>query len=212
MREISEIHFTTGGKAANRRLMNRYVLEAVDRLPSLEFCDRVAFMPLTHRAVDGGNLWLTVAGDREALVENESGEWDALVEEGVVSEWDVTDVTEDWDEKTGEQGGDELLRLHAIANQVTKAVYGEFDDPPAPVDAYPDEDSTRPIGWPMVLHLATAHLEYSFEEAADAFLAGIKLTYEDVSTFESRDEAVEHVDQAIHSLETFRDELKERGT
>jgi hypothetical protein len=210
MREISEVHFTTQDEKANKQLIDQYVEDAVDRLPTLEFCDRVAFMPLAHHSVGGPNLWLTVAGDRSALVNHESGEWDALVTEGVVSKWDVTDVTEEWYEKAGERGGELLLRLHAVANQATKAVREEFEEPPAPVNSYPNEGSSHPIGWWQVLHIVTSHQRYSFEETADVLRYGLQHTYEDIATFESTNKAVQQLEEDIQSLETFRNDLIEQ--
>ncbi|WP_323174630.1 hypothetical protein [Natrialba sp. PRR66] len=209
MQQISEVHFTTHGKTENRQLIDRYILDAVERLPQQEFCDHAAFMPLTHDAVGGSNIWITVAGDMETLVDHESDDWDDLVEEGFVSEWDVTEVTEDWYEIAGEQGGELLLRLHRVANQATKAAFEEFETPPAPVDSYPEEDAKHPVGWWMVLDTMSGHQEYSFEERVEAFLYGIRHKYEDVSKLESPEKAAQQIDECIQSLETFRNEIQD---
>ncbi|ELZ14491.1 hypothetical protein C477_20169 [Haloterrigena salina JCM 13891] len=207
MREISEIRFKTVGEAENRRLIERYVVDAIDRLPELSCCEYAAFMPVTHEAVDGSNVWLTVAGDSDALVEHESEAWDALVEADLVSEWDVTEVTEDWYETAGEQGGELLLQCHDVANQLTTAAFETFDTRPAPIDTYPNEDSNQPIGWWMVLEIAAGHQEYSFGERAELFLSGLEHTYEDIAELGSPETAAQHIDEGIRALEALRDDL-----
>lgn len=206
MREISEIRFETDGRRANRELIDRYVLDAVDRLPGLECCDRVAFMPFTDETVGGGNVWLTVAGDREAIVDHEAEHWNTLVEDGLVSEWGVTEVTEDWYEITGDHS-ELLFRLHGVANQTTKAAFEQFDEPPAPVETSPEDESDHPVGWGTMLHVITTHQEYSLEETMDAFLSGIRQTCEDVENFESPQRAAAHLDECIHRLEALRAEV-----
>lgn len=206
MREVSEIRFRTGGRAANRRLVEAYVLDAVDRLPDRDFCEYVAFVPMTHDAVGGGNLWLTVAGDADALVAHESGRWDELVEEGLASGWDVTEVTEQWYDNAGRRGGEVLFRLHRVANRATKTAVEEFEERPAPLDTY-EEASNHPVGWWMVPQIVTAHQGYTLEETVDVLLRGIQHTYEDIDEFDSSDAAVSHLDDCIRSLEALRDDL-----
>lgn len=207
MREVSEIRFKTDGRQSNRKLIDRYVLDAVERLPQLECCDHVAFMPFTHETVNGGNVWLTVAGDQEAIIDHEAERWNSLVEEDLVSEWDVTEVTDNWYEITGDHS-ELLFRLHSVANQTTKAAFEQFDEPPAPVEPYPDEESDHSVGWATMLHVITTHQEYSLEETLDVFLSGIWQTCEDIEKFESPNQVAAHLEECIQRLETLRADLQ----
>jgi hypothetical protein len=207
MREISEVRFSTGEAVENRELIERYVLDAVERLPASECCEYAAFMPLSREKIGSDAVWLTVAGDADAVVDRESETWDALVADGVASDWEVTEVTDEWYENAGERGGELLLRLHRVANRATRAAFEEFERPPAAVDAYPEEASKHPIGWWMLLTAVTGHQAYSFDDTAEAFLSGIRKTCEDVAERESSADAIRRVDDCIRSLEALRAEL-----
>jgi len=206
MREISEIHFATGAETDARELVERYVLNAVERLPETEACEYAAFVPLTHGTLD--DVWLTIAGDADAVVDSESEAWDDLVEDGLVSEWDVTDVTDEWYDKAGEQGGELKLRLHRVANRATGTAFEEFDERPAAVDAFPGEATTYSVGWWTLLHVIAGHQGYSPEETLAMFLQGTRETCEDAVEVGSSDEAVQRIDECIASLETLRADVE----
>ena len=206
MREISEIHFETGSEADARDLVERYVLDAVERLPGTDHCEYAAFTPLSYGPHD--DVWLVVAGDGDAIVDEESVEWDALVEAGLVSAWDVRDVTDERYASTGERGGELQLRLHRVANRTTRAAVEEFDEAPAAVDAYPEEESDYPVGWWTLLHIVAVHQEYSPEETLSMFLQGVRESAEDVAGAGTADEAADRIDDCIESLETLRGEIE----
>jgi hypothetical protein len=206
MREISEIHFATGAGTDVRELLEQYVLDAVERLPETGHCEYAAFMPLTHGT--HGDVWLTVAGDGDAIVDSESQTWDELVEAGLVSEWDVTDVTGEWYDSAGEQGGELQLRLHRVANRATRAAFEEFDERPAAVEAYPDEASSYPVGWWTLLHVVAGHQAYAPGDTMELFLQGVRETCEDAVEAGSPGEAVRRIDDCIESLETLRADVE----
>lgn len=206
MREISEIHFATGTGTSARDLIERYVLDAVERLPGTEACEYAAFMPLTHGTFD--DVWLTIAGDVDAVVDSESETWDGLVADGLVSEWDVADVTDEWYDNAGEQGGELKLRLHRVANRATGDAFEEFDDRPAAVDAFPGEATSYSVGWWTLLHVIAGHQGYSPEETLAMFLRGTREACEDAVEVGSADEAVQRIDECIESLETLRADVE----
>jgi hypothetical protein len=163
-------------------------------------------MPLTHGTFD--DVWLTVAGDVDAVVDSEAETWDDLVADGLVAEWDVTDVTEEWYGNAGEQGGELKLRLHRVANRATGAAFAEFGERPAAVDASPDEATEYSVGWWTLLHVVAGHQGYAPEETLAMFLQGTRETCEDAVEVGSSDEAVQRIDECIESLETLRADVE----
>lgn len=207
MREIGRVDFATNGAAADRRFIEAYLSDAVSRLPETPGCDRIGYAPQGHVLTDEGGVLLFLDGDLGALVELERGKWDALVDDGLLLDWEVTDVTERFSKTFGERGGELYLRLHHCASLMSEIVFDEFRTPPAAVDAYPAESSKATIGWWAILHLLTVHQGYPLEDELDAYAHGLEHTLDNIAEFEGPDRAADTIDELVETLETRRDTI-----
>jgi len=81
--EHERIRFETDGVEGEERFRRAYVLGAVDRLPDPGICDRFVFIRAGHdSSVAGGVVLVDVFGDPDAVLEQERGTWNALVDDG----------------------------------------------------------------------------------------------------------------------------------
>ena len=120
----------------------------------------------------------------------------------------VADVTDEWYDNAGGQGGELKLRLHRVANRATGDAFEEFDERPAAVDAFPGEATSYSVGWWTLLHVIAGHQGYSPEETLAMFLRGTREACEDAVEVGSADEAVQRIDECIESLETLRADVE----
>lgn len=205
------VHFTTTGPEADERLIREYVLEAVDRLPERSSCDGIGFVPAGQKPIAGGLVLLQIVGDVDAVVESERDRWDALVDEGFAEDWSREESDHDIAPHWGENGAELRTRLDLLASHVSRLVFEEFDTPPHPVDAYPEEvderESSTGIGWWTLLHVLTLQQGYSYETEIDAYTEGIRDALHHIVQYEGSKPANVKIDEAIETLENVRDEI-----
>lgn len=207
MREVTRVVFETTGTEADRRVIEEYVLDAINRLSEQQACDRVGFAPQGQLLGEGGELLLFFEGDSDTILEREREKWDALVEEGLILDWESTEATERFMDIFGEQGGELYLRLHHIVSQMSWVAFEEFETPPAAVDAYPDEETAVSVGWWVTLHLLTVHQGYTIEAEFDAYVKGVEHALDNITEYNSPRRAVNEIDDLIESLERRRETI-----
>jgi hypothetical protein len=75
----------------------------------------------------------------------------ALVEVGLVLDWDLTEPTERFTDGFRKAGGQLQLRLHHIASQMSALVFEEFGTAPVAIAGYTDEETAVSVGWLVLL-------------------------------------------------------------
>jgi ADP-ribose pyrophosphatase YjhB (NUDIX family) len=155
-----------------RAFVDSYVFDAVERLPETAFCDEFVFIQADAAPdADGGAVIVDAYGDRERILDSERETWNALVEDGPLTDWShpeydtLTELTKAF----GEDGVRRQERLRYLASAMTAATRHLVDDRPAPVDAFPESDGD-PVGWHRVLHLLSNQWRYSIDEELDAYV------------------------------------------
>lgn len=207
MADRTTVVFETDGADADERLVREYVLSAMDRLPESDTCEDVGFLRYGHAPdSEGGEVRLYLQGEPEAIVENESPRWDALVEEGLAREW-VDDGPEDDTATFGERGGETVAALQFLASRMSKvALESDVVDDLAPVDTYPGEGPV-PVGWWTLLHFLADQRALSADEEIDAYVEGIRNRLWSIGLVEGEGRANERIDDLVAELEAVRDEV-----
>lgn len=216
MSKFLNVRFFTDGPDAATTFVEEYVLDATDRLSDSDVCESFMFAPAPNPETgDRSVVNLTLEGDVDELLDSEQTRWEALVEDGPVTDWKVRGVMdhEHMAERLGEGGAALKSRLNRLSVEMAKLAYEEFDDFgrfPDAVETFPDEDRTLdvPMGWWVVLHHVTVQLDYSLDEELDAFVYGIEHTLRNVAEFEGAEEADARLDELLDTLEGKRSELR----
>lgn len=163
MAEAISIEFSTRSQENAERFLTEYVLEALDRVQDMEACDCFTFVPDQSATGDrttglqvpppDHRIVLTIRRKTDEVIDAEQDRWNSLVEDGVVTEWEIkrsTDVDEIVDE-LGEKRARLLAHSSNLSAQMAKRAYKEFEEfgnVPAAVETYPDADSDEaPFGW-----------------------------------------------------------------
>lgn len=207
------LHFATTGPAADRRLIQEYVIEAVERLPKLAECDGIGFVPAGHKPGVDGLVILEIFGDTEAVVAHEGDRWDELVENGLAEDWtSVTDVP-DPAGYYGEEGAELRARLSMLAARLSRLVFDEFDRPPDAVDEYPDEANERAArtgtGWWTLLHYLSLHQAIPYEQEVDAYAEGIRDALLNLAEYREREAVEAKLEEVSARLDTTRGPVRE---
>lgn len=211
MAEILPIAFQTTGANQDRRLIQEYILDLLDRIETVNWCERVGYAPTGQAPTEGGRVILAFVGDEERIRQNESDRWNELVEEGYAKEWERDEQfsREMMEKVVGEQGTELHLRQLHLASKMSVLAYEEFDDVPAPVDEYPEDEAPTPVGWWEVLHDLTVQMGYTLDDELSAYTKGIDHTLKNIAEYESPQRAEEEVDELIQELEDMRQEVTE---
>jgi len=204
MNEVLGVRFTTGGKDKNRQLVQEYILDAVERLPRLDYVEHSSFIQSTQQAPERASVVLSAVGDRDRLVENESQRWDELVEQELIIDWRTTDYTELWEEQYGDRALELRLHFSEIANQTSQLIFERFDEAPSVIDAFPEENNAHPIGWYTLLHQLTLQQGYSFDEELDAYTQLLKMTIRNLTNVEEEEHVNKKIDNIISELDEIR--------
>lgn len=209
------VHFTTTGPEADERLVREYVLDAVDSLPERSSCDGVGFVPAGQKPGVDGLVLLEIVGDVDAVVESQRDRWDALVDDGLAENWFPEEHGEAFVTHWGEDGAALRGRIDILASRTSKLVFEEFDAPPDPVDAHPEEaderESPTGVGWWSLLHVLTLQQGYGYDEEVDAYAEGIRDALYNIAEYEGYGPAIAKLDEVVDSLEAVRDELDRPG-
>lgn len=174
----ARIQFHTASPDDERRLLETYLLDAVERLRDRTDCEHVVFIRAGHDPnVDGGLILLDIYGDHESIVAAESPRWNELVADGRVTEWDhpeyefVDNIVDHY----GEDSARRHEQLRAAATAMAPAMFDELDDQPAPVSCG-SEAPEHPVGWHRVLHILSNHWGYEIEAELDAHSQSVATT------------------------------------
>lgn len=211
MTEHRLVHFTTTGPAADRQLVQEYVLEAVDRLERHPACQGLGFTPAGQKPGIDGLVLLQIVGDTETVIEHERDRWDALVDAGLAEDWttETVDPAAQW----GDNGAALRSRLDTLAARLSKLVYEAFDTRPHPVDEHPrevgDRETPTGVGWWTLLHILTLQQGYSYDEEIEAYTEGMRDALYKTIQYEGFDIASEKIDEVIESLEALRGEARQ---
>lgn len=217
MTESQDVILRTTGPEGDLAVVQEYVFDAITRLEKDPECEGIGFVPLARKGeleeigLEGGVLIQIIGDDTDRLVQREQTRWDALVEEGLIEEWTLQETEVDLGEYMGPNGADLYHKLSIVTSKLSETIYQELDHPLQPVDEYPHEEreSRTGVGWWRLLHLLTIQQNYSYEEEIEAFAEAIRFSLHNIALFDSRDQAMNNMDQLIESLHTVRDELDE---
>lgn len=225
MPESVSLQFSTGTKANAERFLTEYVLNAIDRVQDMDACDCFTFVPSQPATGDrttglqvpppDHTIVLTIRGETDDIIDAERERWNTLVEDGILTEWevkrsvDVEDLVDDLGQKRA------MLVAHTsnLSAQVAALAYEAFDDlgtTPGAIDTYPDETSdAAPFGWWSVLHTVTVQLNYSLAEEVEAYRYGLEHALRNIAEHEGEDKAEAWLDDLIETLEAKRTDIKE---
>lgn len=225
MPESISLQFSTGSQANAERFLTEYVLDAVDRVQDMDACDCFTFVPSQPATGDrtaglqvpppDHTIVLTIRGDTDDIIDAEQDRWNTLVEEGIITEWEVkrsADVEELVDE-LGQKRATLVAHTSNLSARVATLAYEAFENlgtTPGAIDTYPDEESdAAPFGWWSVLHTVTVQLNYSLAEEVEAYRYGIEHALRNVVEFEGEDETETRLDDVIETLESMRTDIKQ---
>lgn len=201
--------FETSDVNAEERLIREYVVPAFRRLEKREEIRWLMFNRYgADPSVDGGEVALYLFGDIAEVAAEETERWNELVAAGVADEWwvDDTDVRiADFDDRERLQH-----RIRAVASRMSVEVFEEFDNLPAAIDEFDDEE-TFGTGWWMGLHYHINQLGYQANDGEQE----IDLVFEDlrnrlfaltVGVSVSRADA--KIDELLDTLESLRPAIR----
>lgn len=224
MPESVSLRFSTGSQANAERFLTEYVLDAVDRVQDMDACDCFTFVPSQPATGDRPTglqtqspdytIVLTIRGETDNIIHAERDRWDRLVEDGIITEWEVkrsVDVEELVDE-LGQKRATLVAHTSNLSARVATLAYEAFEDldtTPGAVDTYPNEESdAAPFGWWSVLHNVTVQLNYSMVEEVEAYRYGLEHALRNIAEHEGDDEAEARLDDVIETLEAMRTDIK----
>lgn len=209
MEEHGRIRFTTPDIEHEREFIEQYIVDAVDRLPDQDICEKFIFVRAGHDpTMDDGGVIVDVYGDPAAIVSQERLTYDEFVVDGLLTDWeqeevDLVDSLADW---VGDEGVALHEELRFLASKMSGEVLTARDQPPAPVDEYPGQD-VAPVGWYRLLHILSNHQGYTHESEIDAYVETIAGGLDARAQSESVDAAQEQAEEIIGRLESIRSDL-----
>lgn len=209
MSDKARVTLETDSREAQWELITEYAMEVVYDLQELPACDQAFYLP-------GGpttNVWLDIRGNINTIVEQEQHQWDELVNEGLATDWHIEYyplemMPVEYEALFGEQGAELWDQLLAVSSRLSRSVNEEFDELPAAVDEYPEEDSLGNAGWWGLLHTLTEQMGYSLDEEFDAHLEGMKLNVQNLAQAKGTDRALRRLDDLEREIDELRDELE----
>lgn len=211
MTETTHVLLKAENEGTADRVVREYLVDGIDRLPDADFCDGVSFAFDDHPETgESSVVALVLEGNASTLVAEERSQWDALVEEGYIEEWEQAAVFDhdELDDELSEEYLELSSRISQLSAEMAGLVYEMFDTRPAPVDTVPDEDEgVPPVGWWSLLHHLTNQQNYSLEAELRAYEYGIEHTLRNIAEYEGETAAAERLDRHLESLESKREEL-----
>lgn len=209
MDDHSRIWFTTPDREQELQFIREYLLGFVDRASAMAACERVIFIRVGHDPTrEQGGVILDVYGDIETVLAGEREQWDELVADGPLVEWepDDTDVLGSLTDYYGEQGARLHEDIRALATAVACRLYDAFETPPAAVDEYPEEDGES-AGWYLFVHQLANHAGYSWTDEIDACLHNIETGLDARAHHADADDVLDQIDDLVTRLEATREEI-----
>ncbi|GAA1346002.1 hypothetical protein GCM10009647_090540 [Streptomyces sanglieri] len=208
--------FTTSAREDAEEFVAEYVLDALERIETLDSCESATFAYGFHPET-GERSVVTVAflGDADPVLEAEKSNWQEYEADGRLVEWEQVMVMEkaEMESIMGKHTASLWPQLAALSADMAQVAHDRFeplDRKPAAVDTYPDDDSDiGPIGWWAVLHTVTVQLNYTLDEEMDAYLYGIEHTLRNIAEFQGEETADARLDEIEDELERMRDDVKE---
>lgn len=224
MPESVSLRFSTGSQSNAERFLTEYVLDAIGRVQDMDACDCFTFVPSQPATGDrtkglqvpppDQQIVLTIRGETDDVIDAERDRWNTLLEEGIITEWEVkrsADVDEVVDE-LGEKRATLVAHTSNLSARVARLAYEAFEDlgtVPGAVETYPDEGDTAPFGWWSVLHTVTVQLNYSLFEEVEAYRYGIEHALRNVAEYEGAEEADARLADVIETLEGVRADIEQ---
>lgn len=203
MQAVTEVVLSTSGESANRELIEEYIFEAIDRLRERDSIENASFTQQTHGSDDTASVSLTLVGDTDPVVDDESARWEQLAQQGLILDWDLNDYTELWDQQADESM-QLRLELSDIATEASKLAFDKFAEPPAIVEEYPDKETLYPIGWYTLLHQLTLQQGYDVDDELDAYTQLLRLTLDNLRNHEGNEYTNTRIDEIVESIEEKR--------
>jgi len=205
--------FETADLDAQAEFLETYVYDAVERLPATEDCEAFVFVRADGAEdVDGGRVVVDAYGDADAVLDRERETWDALVDDGPLTDWyrPDYDTTARLAEAFGEDAWRRGERLRYVASAMTAATHDLLDERPAPVDVAPETDGEA-VGWHRVLHLLSNQWGYDVDEEMDAYAQALRMGATIVGKSEGMDAAESFVADVEAELEDALEDLAASG-
>lgn len=209
---MQRISLVTEGHEADERLIREYVVPSLDRLDAIEGCNGVRFSrsgmdPRWERS----EVKLGIYGDYEAVIEAEHDRWDEPESAGRIESWSCdgaafTEYPENVQAFLGE--------LYVLASRMSAQHFRTFDERPGLVDAFPDEDLRRPVGWWTLFHLLANHAGYDADEEIDAYMLAMRdrlVALTEVRGHDHAREVVNDLRDELDDIEETIDDLEDQG-
>ncbi|WP_435347843.1 hypothetical protein [Haloarchaeobius sp. HRN-SO-5] len=209
MADHARIEFSLPSRDTEERFVREYAVDTVERLHDDPACEKFVYIRAGEAdQFDGGGIVVDIHGDAETVVDGERERWDALVEDGLVTDWEHADVAlvERLTDYYGADGAELAEHLRYVATRMSTAAVEELDGQVAPEDAYPDEGE-GPVGWWNVLHILSNQQGYTGEEELDSVMRIVENGLVNYAAAHGEAAANEKVDELIADLEATREEL-----
>lgn len=207
----SRIWFRTPDIETERQFVDEYILDAVERMDAAADCEKFIFIRAGHSpSLDGGAVVVDIYGDPDAVIERETPRWDALVDDGPLREWEHEEIDLPGliADEFGEQGVVLHEELRDLASRTAPVILGEFQSPPAVVDAFPEEDTDQ-VGWYRLLHFLCNHQGYDLDVEREAYLKNLEGYLETKAQTDGVDAAQATADEYVDRLEQVRADLEQ---
>ena len=108
-------------------------------------------------------------------------------------------------ETDGVEADDRFIHL---ASRMSAHVYEEFEDSPAPVDSFPDEDAGLPVGWWSLLHFLADQQAYSADDEIDAYAEGVRNRLFALVKYHDFERASDRIADLVADLEETREQCE----
>lgn len=209
MSDRTVVIFETRDIVAEEQLIREYIVPAFNRLGRQNEIRWLMFNRYgADPSVDGGEVTFSIFGDVDAVTDDETERWDALVADGLADEWWTNDThvrIDDFDDK-------EFLRhrMRATASRMSIEFFEEFDELPDAVDEFND-DGNFGVGWWMCLHHLINQLGYQAndgEEEIDLLFEGLRNRLYALAGGVSTGRAEAKVDELITELNSLPAEVR----
>lgn len=214
--ENLKIKLVAPGEAEARAVVEEYVFDRVDGTKEVEGGEFGGFAYETEESSRERNaIALSFYGDSDVMLESEKSEWNTLIEDGLLKDWEEVYQMEfsKLEAMMGEKRMDVSMRSGLASSKMAKVMYDEFDEFPDPVNTFPKEFEEHDVGGPYglwsIFHMLAHQMQYDVREEMDAYQQGVRYCLRNIAEHEGEETADEALDTFLETMEEMREDVKE---
>lgn len=203
-------------EAKARDVVQEYVFDRVDDTTEVEGGEFGGFAYDTEEGSRERNaIALSFNGDSDAILESEKSKWNALVEDGLLKDWEEVHRMEfsKLEAMMGERRAEVTMKSGLATTKMAKVMYDEFDEFPDPVNTFPEEFEEHDVGGPYglwsIFHMLAHQMQYNVREEMEAYRQGVRYCLRNIAEHEGEAVADEELDAFLDTMEGMREVVKE---